>query len=103
MMEFMRKLDGLTADELLAKGFAIQPDGRMSKLKSWKSQCKICLKWFGRLKGDNCWLCYDHLRNEHAWAHVRADKVRSEDKKKRRSAERRLRRTKNNSELRSKV
>jgi hypothetical protein len=77
----MHKHDGLSTDELAAKGFTPEPDGRMRLRTSWKAQCKRCLKWFGRTKGDRrCWLCFDYERNQHVWSVIRAEKQRAAQK-----------------------
>jgi hypothetical protein len=76
----MRKYDGLTAEQLLEKGFVSQPDGRLRLRNLWKAQCSSCGKWFGRLKGKECWVCYDRLRNEHVWEQVRQEKRRNAEK-----------------------
>lgn len=63
----MQKHNGLTCEALQAKGYALQPDGRLRLRNSWKAQCTECRLWFHRLKGDMCWGCYD----KKTVAHVR--------------------------------
>jgi rRNA maturation endonuclease Nob1 len=43
----MHKYDGLATDELLAKGYELQLDGRLKLRTSWKGQCDYCKRWFG--------------------------------------------------------
>lgn len=72
----MKKYDGLSTEELTAKGFTVQTDGRLRLHRNWKSQCKNCRKWFGRVSGDECWLCYGRATIEHRrkWKKIRTEK-----------------------------
>jgi hypothetical protein len=56
---------GATTDELIARGYTVQPDGRMRRFKSWKAQCADCQLWFHRLKGQHCWRCFDKAAIAH--------------------------------------
>ena len=73
----MRKHDGLTTDELTAKGYTLQPDGRLRLRNSWKFECSRCQKWFGRVLNTYCGNCYNHLRNQHVWGIIREQKARA--------------------------
>ncbi len=73
----MPKHDDLTTDELTAKGYTLQPDGRLRLRNLWKFQCARCKKWFGSVSNSYCRDCYDHLRNQHVWAIIREQKARA--------------------------
>ena len=60
----MEKHNGLKIDELEAKGYSLQPDGRLRLWNSWKSQCAGCGLWFHLMKAGRCATC--HNQDGHA-------------------------------------
>ena len=89
----MRKHDGLRADQLIAEGYELQPDGRLRLRNSWKAQCKRCGLWFYRLKGNECWNCYDNAGRIAVRTVIKQDKSHEAEKKQKKKSRRKKRRT----------